>query len=258
MYLALGKSKPALDDLNQVIKLKPDFLSARLQRGHVLLKQGYLDEAHIDLEWVLRHDQLNVEANRLYSMIEPIKHDIQSAYIYFDEDACHESVQLLTKLLHEMPWDVKLREMRAECAEKLGDYFNAISDRQATTKMKNDDTEGFLKLSKLHYEIGDVDESLSAIRACLKLDPDHKLCKVHYKKVKKLAAHYKSINEYTQQEMYAECVKSAQDALVIESDKKNIEHFIKKRQCHCLSKVCICCYFPLIFQYNLYLILIIA
>ena len=66
VYLALGKSKPALEDLNQVIQLKPDFQSARLQRGGVLMKQGFLDEAHIDLEWVLRTDPYNEEATRLY------------------------------------------------------------------------------------------------------------------------------------------------------------------------------------------------
>ncbi|CAG2177844.1 unnamed protein product, partial [Oppiella nova] len=54
VYLALGKHKAGLDDLNEVIVLKPDFLAARLQRGSVLLKQGRLDEAHIDYEWVLR------------------------------------------------------------------------------------------------------------------------------------------------------------------------------------------------------------
>ncbi|XP_074601971.1 dnaJ homolog subfamily C member P58IPK [Brevipalpus obovatus] len=237
VYLALGKSKPALDDLNQVIQLKPDFLSARLQRGSVLLKQGRVDEAHIDLEWVLRYDQFNEEATRLYSMLDPIKRDLQSVYMYIQEDACHEAVDLMTKIIMEMPWDSKLREMRSECFEKIGDFFNAISDLQATTKMNNDDTDGFLKLSKLHYEIGDVEESLSTIRACLKLDPDHKQCKVHYRKVKKLASYLKSLDENSQRENFQECVASANDALEMESKIRNIVHLIKKRQCHCLSKL---------------------
>ena len=50
VFLALSRSRPALSDLDKVIQLKPDFSQARVKRGIVLLKQGRLDEAHIDLE----------------------------------------------------------------------------------------------------------------------------------------------------------------------------------------------------------------
>ena len=50
VFLALSRSRPALTDLDKVLKLKPDFSQARVKRGIVLLKQGRLDEAHIDLE----------------------------------------------------------------------------------------------------------------------------------------------------------------------------------------------------------------
>lgn len=54
VLLALGRHRAALDDLNEVVQLKPDFLAARSQRGVLLFKMGRLDEAHMDLEWVLR------------------------------------------------------------------------------------------------------------------------------------------------------------------------------------------------------------
>merc|ERR1719328_843198 len=50
VFLALSRSRPALSDLDKVIQLKSDFQAARIQRGNTLLKQGKLDEAHIDLE----------------------------------------------------------------------------------------------------------------------------------------------------------------------------------------------------------------
>ncbi|GLD66236.1 dnaJ homolog subfamily C member 3a isoform X2 [Lates japonicus] len=52
VFLAMGKSKSALPDLSRVIELKPDFTSARLQRGNLLLKQGRLDEAESDFKKV--------------------------------------------------------------------------------------------------------------------------------------------------------------------------------------------------------------
>ncbi|XP_053552896.1 dnaJ homolog subfamily C member 3-like [Bombina bombina] len=51
-FLAMGKSKAAIPDLSRVIELKPDFTSARLQRGQLLLKQGRLDEAEDDFKKV--------------------------------------------------------------------------------------------------------------------------------------------------------------------------------------------------------------
>merc|ERR1719458_1086180 len=61
VFLALSRSRPALADLDKVIQLKSDFGKARLQRGSVLLKQGRLDEAHIDLEKAVAKEPGNEE-----------------------------------------------------------------------------------------------------------------------------------------------------------------------------------------------------
>lgn len=60
VFLALSRSRPALSDLDKVIQLKPDFSQARVKRGIVLLKQGRLDEAHIDLEKAVAREPGNV------------------------------------------------------------------------------------------------------------------------------------------------------------------------------------------------------
>lgn len=237
VYLALGKYKAALDDLSEVIQLKPDFLAARLQRGSILYKQGRLDEAHIDYEWVLRADPYNEEAIHAYSMVEPLKHEIQNAYLLINDGRWFEAVDLLTKLLHDLPWDVKLREMRSTAYEKLGDLMNAISDLRATTKMRSDNTEGYLKLSKLHYDLGESEESLNTIRECLKLDPDHKPCFNFYKKVKKLAGHIKAMNDFAQENDFGECAQKGNAALKVESDSPQMVYVIKSKMCQCLSKV---------------------
>ena len=58
------------------------------------------------------------------------------------------------------PWDPNLRELRAECYIAVGDYFKAIGDIRPTTKLRADNTAGYYKLSLLHYDIGEADESL--------------------------------------------------------------------------------------------------
>jgi len=54
VFLALGKYNQALKDLDKVIELKYDFTAAVLQRANLLLKQGRLNDAHIDFEHVVR------------------------------------------------------------------------------------------------------------------------------------------------------------------------------------------------------------
>ena len=53
---------------------------------------------------------------------------------------------------------------------------------RTTTKLRSDDTAGFMRLSVLHYHLGEAEESLNEVRECLRLDPDHKDCFTLYKK----------------------------------------------------------------------------
>ncbi|KAF6033520.1 DNAJC3 [Bugula neritina] len=53
VFLAIGKSKSALPDLERVLEIKPDFSAARLQKANILLKQGHIDRAEHEYKTVL-------------------------------------------------------------------------------------------------------------------------------------------------------------------------------------------------------------
>ena len=53
VFLALGRARSGLQDLNKVLQLKSDLTAARMQRASVHFKMGELDLAHIDLEEVV-------------------------------------------------------------------------------------------------------------------------------------------------------------------------------------------------------------
>ena len=50
VYLALGKTKNALPDLNSVLEIRPDFTQAKTKRGDLYIKQGDYDKAAVDFE----------------------------------------------------------------------------------------------------------------------------------------------------------------------------------------------------------------
>lgn len=236
VYLALGRSKAALKDLDRVVELKPDFVAARLQRGNILIKQGELDIAHIEFEWVLRYDPYNEEANHHYSNIEPLKQDLLMADMLYHDRNYMAAIEIYTKIIQECPWSPILREKRADSLEAIGDLGGAIADLRSTVKQTTDNTVGWLKLSKLLYKSGDAEESLIAIRECLKLDPDHKDCFTHYKNVKKVAASLKSMQQFRADSQYNECAEKGESSLKLVKDSQLLTLHVKAKICHCLNK----------------------
>ena len=50
--------------------------------------------------------------------------------------------------------------MRSDCYIELHEYFKAINDIKATTKLVGDNTAAFYRISDLHYQLGEADDSL--------------------------------------------------------------------------------------------------
>ncbi|GAB1866921.1 DnaJ-like protein subfamily C member 3 [Camponotus japonicus] len=236
VYLALGKAKFALLDLNKVLELKVDFTPARLQRGNILLKQAHFNEAEIDFQDVLSVEPNNRDAlyalDRLYSAREDMK--FINTLIYNGDHAA--AVQQITRILEVCPWSSDLREQRAESHRHLGDYMSAISDIRSTTKLLSDNTEGFFKLSTWLYRLGQVEEALKEIRECLKLDPDHKECFPFYKKIRKIHKFLqdaKTALENTKD--YNSCIDLSNRILKEEPYEKNVQFTAFHYLCKCYT-----------------------
>ncbi|XP_059169976.1 dnaJ homolog subfamily C member 3-like [Physella acuta] len=236
VFLALGKSRSALPDLNKVVELKPDFTAARMQRGNVLMKQGKLAEALMDFTEVINREPANNEAIEKAEIVKPLRESIEQAKVLFEQRAYQDVIVLLEKPIELCPWDTDLREMRAEAYIAQGEYFKAISDIRPTAKLMPDNTKAYMKMSTLHYQMGEEEESLLQIRECLKLDPDHKECHNHYKKVKKLVKQLQEAQELKNNGNHDDCITKAHSILKTES---NVMPFVLRAKsfiCHCQAQ----------------------
>lgn len=119
---------------------------------------------------------------------------------------------------------------------QLGELSKAVFDLKQLTKLINDNTEGFLELSLLYYRMGEDEQSLAEIRECLKLDPDHKECFSHYKKVKKLNKQLNEAQELINQNNFADCIPKLNSALKTEPDVEAFQLKVAPKKCKCLSK----------------------
>ncbi|XP_061664099.1 dnaJ homolog subfamily C member 3b isoform X2 [Syngnathoides biaculeatus] len=237
VFLAMGKSRSALPDLTRAIQLKPDFLAARLQRGSILLKQGNAQEARDDFEAVLRSSPESADARERLARardLEELQENAQVAYYRADYVA---AVSALDQVIEISPWDPEMRELRADCHLRAGDPQKAIQDLAPATRLRSDNRAAFLKLSLLHYSLGEHRESLNQVRECLKLDQDDKECLGHYKQVKKLSKQLDSAEELIQAERYRDAIEKYEFVMKAEPHVVYYANLARERICFCLVKV---------------------
>ncbi|KAJ6660879.1 hypothetical protein lerEdw1_017036 [Lerista edwardsae] len=239
VYLAMGKSKAAIRDLSKVVELKQDFTSARLQRGHLLLKQGKFDEAEEDFKRVLYSNPSDKEETEARSQLmkssemQRLSSQAQSAFL---EEDYYTVIGLLDEVLDVCVWDAELRELRAESYIREGEPGKAIGDLKAAAKLRSDNPEAFYRISTIYYQLGDHELSLSEVRECLKLDQDHKACFSHYKQVKKLNKQILAAEELIGEGRYEDAIDKYETVMKTEPKVPVYTTRAKERICHCFSK----------------------
>merc|ERR1712045_631408 len=194
---------------------------------------GRLDEAHIELEKVLAKDHKHEEATRLYTSVEPLQQTLREVEDLMMYKNYQPAIDRLTEIVEQIPWNSHLRELRADAYLGLGNTIHAISETRALTKLTNDNTDGFYKLSTLHYQLGEGEESLNQIRECLKLDPEHKDCYPFYKTLKKVAKFQAAAQEAQNPQDWDECVASANKILKNEPTIQRVRFHGFDKLCHC-------------------------
>ncbi|VDD85873.1 unnamed protein product [Enterobius vermicularis] len=233
VYLAMGKSKAAVPDLDRVIELKPDFIMARVQRGNVLLKQGHLDEAEADFKAAANGGSGTVEVREKLKTVSDVRSFVEEAEKLFGKGDYGNAERYYTKALETCHWDPNLHERRAECFRKKGEVHKVIMDLRAVSRLVPDSTEVFYKISTLYYSTGDIEESLNQIRECLKLNPDHSNCFAHYKKVKKLNKMHESLKAFVEGEKWMDCLDKANQILRFEKAVEKIQIGVFRYLCKC-------------------------
>lgn len=240
VYLALGKAKLAIQDLDRALELKPDFTTARAQRGTVYLKMGDYENAEKDLYAAALEEPQNEETNYLFHRISPAREQITLVHQLISNNDHSTVVTLLSQLLEISPWSPSFRELRAHSYLAIGDRMSAVSDFKSVNRLMQDGSDDLtthiFNLAKLFYEIGHAADSLKEIRECLKLDPEHKLCFPFYKKVKKIDKFVGDAEMHRENKEYAECVSSAEKILKNEKEVPMIIFTGNQLLCSCSVK----------------------
>ncbi|CAB0017743.1 unnamed protein product [Nesidiocoris tenuis] len=221
-FLARGQLQDALHQFHSAVEGDPSNYLTYFKRGTVYFALGKAKLAVIDFNKVLelKPDFTGARNQRAHILLK--QGNLEEAKADFLHIVC--------------PWSSYLRELRSQCYVALNDPLSAILDLRSTTKLQSDNTDGFYKLSILHYQLGQAHESLKEVRDCLKLDPDHKDCFPHYKKVKKVDKFLNDAQAATEKEDYAACVDSLSKILKTETKVPMIRYLAFSKLCVCQGK----------------------
>lgn len=179
IYLSQGRTTQAGEDFDNVLKLKPGFDGALVQRAKLrarnadwtAAKQDYValgEKAAEDLA------QLEEAEGAAYLAVEAEKNG--------DYETCinQSGLAILTAGAA-----LKLRQLRARCRFERGEVQEGVNDLQHVLSIAPGSIEPHLQASAmLFYSLGDTERGLSQIKKCLHSDPDSKPCKSLFREEK--------------------------------------------------------------------------
>ncbi|KAG0301275.1 hypothetical protein BGZ98_008498 [Dissophora globulifera] len=235
-YLTLGRNNQALADFTTILKMKPDFGQALFQRGKIYAKSGEFTKAKDDLAHYLKSNggemQAQHEVPELMSSIDEASKALALAQTAASSGQTEECVHILGSAILVAPLYVPFRMQRAECHLARGEVEEAVNDFNRATHNAALDPTLMHRLSTMsYYSLYMPDQALTQIKQCISFDPENKLCKAVFKKLKATEKDIKKLDSDIQNGRWAGVInksvggeKSLVGVIETESDKMELEN----------------------------------
>ncbi|KAI9788195.1 MAG: hypothetical protein M1816_007047 [Peltula sp. TS41687] len=199
-YLSLGKTAQASQDFDVVLRIRPDFEAALLQRAKLRSKHADWVGARADYEAAGKQDEAaEVEEAQAAADLAA------EAEAKGDWEGC---VANSGRAIVTASTALGLRQLRARCRLERGEVHEAVSDLAHVLQMAPGATEPHLQMSAmLFYSLADTERGLGQVRRCLHSDPDSKLCSRLFRREKKVEKVLKWVRELMEKRRYDGAVK---------------------------------------------------
>jgi len=164
-YAACNDIKPALTEFNTVKRVDKDSVQVRLRSAALLLKNGDVNKARVQLNEARKYDPNNIDVSLSLIFL----------YSYLQDDAALEAEYggFLEQAYNLKPENIKI-------AEYLGQFYfyqnrvnDAIKVYEAITEVNPEYVEGMFWLGYLYAESGDKDNAIAIWMKVLEREKDH-------------------------------------------------------------------------------------
>ncbi|KAG0377410.1 hypothetical protein BGX24_006152 [Mortierella sp. AD032] len=179
-YLTLGRNNQALADFTTILKLKPDFGHALLQRGKIYTKAGEFAKARRDLEAYYNSHQSTdpqtvQEIPALLASLDEASKALALAEAAVTAGQTEECVRILGSAIMVAPLHIPFRLQRAECHLARGEVEEAVNDLNRATHNAATNPQLMHRLSTMsYYSLYMPEQALAQIKQCISFDPELK------------------------------------------------------------------------------------
>ncbi|EGE02711.1 DnaJ homolog subfamily C member protein [Trichophyton mentagrophytes] len=189
-YLSLGRHSRAADDFNKVLKLKPGFEGALLQRGKLRMRSGNWTGAKEDLQAAGKPGEGDLVQLHEAHVAAVAAEEAEKKQDW--ETCVAQSNIAIMKAMGSS----ELRRMRGKCHFERGDIQEGINDLTRLTQLSPNNVDPYLQVSAmLFYSLADTERGLDQIRKCLHSDPDSKICSRLFRGEKRNSKQLKNLDK---------------------------------------------------------------
>ncbi|KAK5082113.1 hypothetical protein LTR05_007256 [Lithohypha guttulata] len=201
-YLSLGRNTQAKADFDAVLKLRPGFEGALIQRGKIHSRNAEWQAAEEDYRQAGKKTEQDLTS--LKEAKDAATHAID-AERRGDYESCINNAGTAIMVAGTA---LSLRQLRARCRLERGEIQEAVSDLQHVLQIHPGNLEPHLQISSmLFYSLGDTERGLSQIKKCLHSDPDSKACAALHREEKSVSKSLDKLNTLLEKKQYASASK---------------------------------------------------
>eukprot|EP00753_Platysulcus_tardus_P000680 PLAT10638.1.p1 GENE.PLAT10638.1~~PLAT10638.1.p1 ORF type:complete len:483 (-),score=281.15 PLAT10638.1:541-1989(-) len=230
--------KHALSDLNAALKLNGKFVNAYLQRGKLRLLDGDCTGALSDLKQV--------------TTLKPAKEkDVAKTRQEAQACAAELATADATEAKGNLPAAVAALQRAVELASASADlllrlarlqmataqWYEALASSGRALKLAPELLDALELRGRAYYQLGEHEMALRHFREALRQDPEHKGCKVMYKKLRKVSKLLKNADEAAEAGQHEEVLRELRAVERADSERTQFTPLLLTRVCETLLKL---------------------
>ncbi|EAS36736.3 DnaJ domain-containing protein [Coccidioides immitis RS] len=201
-YLSLGRSSKAIEDFDRVLKLRPGFEGALVQRARIRTKSADWVGAKRDLEAAGKLGKAELEE------LEEAENAAILAEKAEKEGDWETCVSRAGVAILKAGTYLPLRRRRARCRFERGEIQEGINDLAHVLQISPSSVQPHLEISAmLFYSLADTERGIAQTRKCLHSDPDSKVCSRLFRREKQIFKSLQRVDKFLEQRKFSKAVE---------------------------------------------------
>ena len=230
-YLSIGRNAHASADFDKVLKIKPGFEGALLQRAKIKAKSG---------DWAAAKDDYKKAGKGTSQELSELEEAQGASLLAFEAEKKRDWEGCVTQAsvaIMTASTGLSLRQLRARCRFEKGEVQEGVNDLNHVLQIRPGSLEPYPRISSmLFYSLGDMRKGLERVSECLRSDADYEPCKRLRKREKQLSVTLDKVKSLLGSRQFNSAAKllagTGQDSGALADIKEDVAQFTQSSFIH--------------------------